>query len=89
MRAQARHRATRRHDPESTLIYAALLLIVTFGLLLAAMHEAMLAGDDGWMVFFSLATIADVALYFWIAQGWIMWALTPAEDDVEDTDPNG
>lgn len=48
-----------------------LLLCLTFGTLLAACHDAWLAGDHGWASFFAFATAITVVLYLYVVHLWV------------------
>lgn len=69
--ARPRHRAPVRHKPSSDYVWAAILLAATFGLLTAAITEALTEHRHGWAGFFIAAAILDVIVYFYVVRCWV------------------
>lgn len=69
--AQRRRAPVRVARPAWDWFRGMLLLCLTFGTLLAACHDAWLAGDHGWASFFAFATAITVVLYLYVVHLWV------------------
>lgn len=74
-RTQARHRAPARPwRPATAYLFAAALIIVCFGLTLGAITDALGGDDLFWAIFFTVAALIEIGIYFWIVDCWITLA---------------
>lgn len=72
----ARHRAPATYRPERELFIWGCILAALSGVLAAATHEALTAGNTGWVTTFAALTAITAATYFWVAHGiYRIWLL--------------
>lgn len=69
-RPRARHRRSR---PSLLYLACALLLILSFGITLAGIHDSFVEHDYLWCMFFGLAATLNAALYLWVVHWWLKW----------------
>lgn len=72
------------YRPLSGFIGGLLLLIILVGLLFAGIIEAHLAGDQGWVFFFTAGLISAVIVYFRVVADMIGWleGYHPVDEDL-------
>lgn len=54
--------------------WTSVLLALTFGIIMAALTDAYLAGDTGWAAFFAIAAVANLGVYLLNVRWWLAWA---------------
>jgi hypothetical protein len=65
--------------PGRMYVTAGLLLIFTFGTMLAAIHDSFVAADWTWFLIFIAGAALSVVVYFWVVACWLRW-ITPKHD---------
>lgn len=85
MGSKGRHHLPTLYRPIRVLAVAAILLAFVAGIMVAALGEAVLAGDELWAAAFAAFAVADVLLYWWIAHALVTYAVNSGVyRDVDD-----
>lgn len=68
-----RRTSTPIYRPGSVYFRAGMLLIVTFGITLAAIETTYLRHEWIWFSIFCFFETSLIVLYFWIVNSWLTW----------------